>query len=99
MDIKSRTIQELMKRGVPAKLNGFRYLVYGVQMVYNDLGLLDKRLTKELYPAIGKELGANWRSVEHSMRTAVKAANIDKKVSEFLAEVAWCLHMEVNNGI
>lgn len=87
MPIRNRIILHLVKRGVPRKLTGFHLLIDGLEMVYNNIGLLQGRLTKELYPDLGKLYGISAEAVERSMRSAVKHSNIKTSTGEFLADV------------
>lgn len=56
--------------GVPVNLQGFRCLVDCAVMVLNDTSLL-KNVTKNLYPAVAKNLGVEDGVVERSMRHAI----------------------------
>lgn len=56
--------------GVPVNLQGFRCLVDCTVMVLDDTSLL-KNVTKNLYPAVAKNLGVEDGVVERSMRHAI----------------------------
>lgn len=58
--------------GFPTHLDGYQQLCIGVPMFTEDPQV---RLSKELYPAIARQIGCNdGRSVEHSIRVAIEAA-------------------------
>lgn len=58
--------------GFPTHLDGYKQLCIGIPMFAEDP---QKRLSKELYPAIAREIGGrDGRSVEHSIRKAIEAA-------------------------
>lgn len=58
----------LMDIDMPADLDGFKYLVYGVVYFYHNP---DAMITKHVYPAIAKEFGCRPTDVEVSIRRAV----------------------------
>lgn len=70
----SRTIAELLKRtGVPAHLQGYRFLKDAVQYILGS----DKEscgMTKELYPHIARIHGTQPNRVERSIRHAIEVA-------------------------
>lgn len=69
-----RTIAELLRRtGVPAHLQGYRFLKDAVQYIVNS----DKEccgMTKELYPHIARVHGTQPNRVERSIRHAIEVA-------------------------
>lgn len=69
-----RTIAELLKRtGVPAHLQGYRFLKDAVQYILNS----EKEafgMTKELYPHIARVHGTQPNRVERSIRHAIEVA-------------------------
>lgn len=70
----ARTVSDLLKRtGVPAHLQGYRYLKDAVQYVLNNGGDLCG-MTKELYPAVARLHGTVPARVERSIRHAIEVA-------------------------
>jgi len=70
----SRTVAELLRRtGVPAHLQGYRYLKDAVQYVLDNGGDLCG-MTKELYPAIARKHSTVPARVERSIRHAIEVA-------------------------
>ena len=66
------TIHSMLRAlGFSGKHMGYRCLVEAVRSIANEPGQL---YTKELYPAVGKILGCNWRQVERDIRTAIDSA-------------------------
>ncbi len=71
---QARTVSELLRRtGVPAHLQGYRYLKDAVQYVLNNGGDLCG-MTKELYPAIARMHSTVPARVERSIRHAIEVA-------------------------
>ncbi len=69
-----RTVTELLRRtGVPAHLQGYRYLKDAVQYVLDNGGDLCA-MTKELYPAVANMHGTEPSRVERSIRHAIEVA-------------------------
>ena len=69
-----RTVADLLKRtGVPAHLQGYRYLKDAVQYVLDNGGDLCA-MTKELYPAIARLHSTEPSRVERSIRHAIEVA-------------------------
>ncbi|HEY8347979.1 MAG TPA: sporulation transcription factor Spo0A [Symbiobacteriaceae bacterium] len=70
----SRSVAELLRRtGVPAHLQGYRYLKDAVQYVLDNGGDLCG-MTKELYPAIARKHSTVPARVERSIRHAIEVA-------------------------
>lgn len=70
----SRTVSDLLRRtGVPAHLQGYRYLKDAVQYVLDNGGDLCG-MTKELYPAIARMHSTVPARVERSIRHAIEVA-------------------------
>ncbi|MDB4897344.1 MAG: spo0A2 [Firmicutes bacterium] len=70
----TRTVAELLRRtGVPAHLQGYRYLKDAVQYVLDNGGDLCG-MTKELYPAVARIHGTVPARVERSIRHAIEVA-------------------------
>lgn len=71
---QARTVSELLRRtGVPAHLQGYRYLKDAVQYVLNNGGDLCG-MTKELYPAVARLHSTVPARVERSIRHAIEVA-------------------------
>lgn len=69
-----RTVSELLRRtGVPAHLQGYRFLKDAVQYVLDNGGDLCA-MTKELYPAVARMHGTEPARVERSIRHAIEVA-------------------------
>lgn len=69
-----RTVSELLRRtGVPAHLQGYRFLKDAVQYVLNNGGDLCG-MTKELYPAVARMHSTVPARVERSIRHAIEVA-------------------------
>ncbi|HWI65366.1 MAG TPA: sporulation transcription factor Spo0A [Symbiobacteriaceae bacterium] len=69
-----RTVSDLLRQtGVPAHLQGFRYLKAAVQYVLDNGGDLCA-MTKELYPAVARMHGTVPARVERSIRHAIEVA-------------------------
>jgi two-component system response regulator (stage 0 sporulation protein A) len=59
--------------GVPAHIKGYMYLREAISLVMNDIELLSS-VTKELYPAVGKQFNTTPSRVERAMRHAIEVA-------------------------
>lgn len=63
----------LLGIGIPPHVKGFNFLQQAVWMVINNRDLI-KRITKELYPTIGKQFSVTPAVVERTIRHAIKTA-------------------------
>ena len=63
--------EALLAFGIPANLDGYRYLRYAVSLVMDDRELL-RGITKVLYPAVARRFGTTSICVERSMRSAIR---------------------------
>ena len=71
-DLNAQTLVHLHTLGFQTHLDGYHQLCIGIPMFAATAGM---RLSKELYPAIAKQLGdLDARSVEHSIRKAIENA-------------------------
>lgn len=61
----------LMALGVQTKWKGYNCLREAILLMARDR---DQSITKELYPAVAKEYGCEWKSVEHACRSAIQKA-------------------------
>ncbi len=69
---QSKTVEILMKFGIPSERDGFTQLRAGIPLYAQDRA---QRLSKELYPAIAKLCGyGSGQQVERSIRSAIEAA-------------------------
>ena len=72
----SNVIKEL---GIPANLKGYRYIVYGVELLINDINLID--CTMGVYKAIAEHFETSASRAERAIRVAIETgwdrANID----------------------
>ena len=62
----------LINLGVPANLQGFKFLQECITMVVREPEYI-KQVTKRLYPEVGKAYSVNGGVVERSMRSATDA--------------------------
>ena len=72
-DVYTRTTRLLHDIGVPANLCGHEYLREAVVMVAGQ-GEIYGKMTKVIYPAIGKKYSKSSASVEKAIRTALEIA-------------------------
>ncbi len=71
-DLSGQTVVHLHILNFLTHLDGYRQLCVGIPLFAKNPNM---RMSKELYPAIAKQLGlADPRTVEHSMRKAICAA-------------------------
>ncbi len=71
-DRQSKTVEILLKFGIPSERDGFTQLRAGIPLYAQDRA---QRLSKELYPAIAKLCGyGSGQQVERSIRSAIEAA-------------------------
>lgn len=68
---RSRVSSTLLQLGFSTKLRGYGYLREAVLLMATDP---KQSVTKELYPAVGAQCGANAAQVERSIRNAIAAA-------------------------
>ena len=59
--------------GIPAHIKGYHYLRYGVRLVVENSGIIN-RITKELYPAIAEHFETTPSKVERAIRHAIDVA-------------------------
>jgi len=67
------TTKILVELGVPANLQGFKYLQHCIVNVIQDPNKI-KKVTKKLYPIIGEKYKVNGSVVERSIRHATDIA-------------------------
>lgn len=71
-EIDRRIRNVLLDLGMPDKLQGHRHLVSAISIVAEDPAIMDRRITKELYPAVAKEHGGTGSGVERNIRRAIE---------------------------
>lgn len=59
--------------GIPPHIKGFTYLREGIKMAVDDPSIINK-VTKELYPRIGKKFSTTASKVERAIRHAIEVA-------------------------
>lgn len=79
------TASVLRKLGIPRTLNGYFCILSAMELFYEDESRLTA-ITKEVYMTIAYANDVHWKTVEHSIRTAVKRAW--KVNPSFLSEIA-----------
>lgn len=70
-DPKAAVVAQLLALGVPAKLNGYDYLLEAIPYFARHPGI---SITKELYPAVAALCRSKASHVERSIRNAIQAA-------------------------
>lgn len=70
---KEEATKIFVELGIPANLQGFKYLQLCVMNVVREPQMI-KRVTKDLYPKIGELYNVNGSVVERSMRHATDVA-------------------------
>lgn len=69
---EEETIHSMLRAlGFSCKHIGYRCLIEAIRSISDKP---DQLYTKELYPAVGKIIGCNWRQVERDIRTAIDSA-------------------------
>ena len=58
--------------GMPPHLIGYKYSMLGIYLCLDDRSLLDKRVTKQLYPDIAKAYDSSPSQVERGIRGAIE---------------------------
>lgn len=80
--------REIIKRGYRPNLSGTRYVREAVRIILDRPGAERIQMTKDLYPTIAKAANVDWRSVERSMRFAIKEAQPGRTVTQELHDLA-----------
>lgn len=91
-EVYDRTMNALKRDGLSYAYSGSWYLTEAVCMVAEERRPL--MVTKEVYPIIAQANYTTAGAVERNIRSALKAAGVRKKNSEYMREVA----MEVMRG-
>lgn len=71
--LESRITEVLHELGVPAHINGYKYLRSAIQAAMEHPGIMDA-VTSELYPLIAKEYKSTGSRVERGIRHAIEVA-------------------------
>ena len=65
------TISNILKGlGISANLKGYRYMVYGIELMMRDISLMDT--TMLLYQIVGKAFGVSKTQAEKAIRNAIE---------------------------
>lgn len=78
--------EELKRRGYNTKHKGTWYLVRAVEMT-RDAGR-PLMMTKEVYPALAKQMDVSWEQIERSMRYSIGQTEPGRSNSEVVRDVA-----------
>jgi len=74
VDSDELTVTEILHQiGVPAHIKGYQFLRTAVKMVVDNPDMIN-RITKELYPSIGKCYNTSASKVERAIRHAIEVA-------------------------
>lgn len=71
----------LIHLGICHNMRGFKYLKYGIYLVYSDPNNYEY-MTKQLYPAIAKHFNKTIISVERSIRYAIESMTTDNEIKK-----------------
>lgn len=71
--LESEVTEMLRELGVPAHVNGYRYLREAILLAVDDIELLGA-MTKQLYPAIAHRFSTTRQNAEKAMRRAIELA-------------------------
>lgn len=71
--LHQRVTKMLHEIGVPASINGYRYVRVAIEKAAMDPKIL-KSITKELYPGVAKEFETTPSRVERAIRHAIECA-------------------------
>lgn len=73
MSIDEKLASIFLTIGIPAHIKGYAFLREAVKMVVEDPDIIN-RITKELYPGIGKRFNTSASKVERAIRHAIEVA-------------------------
>ena len=71
MTQEDKIVKFLLVLGIKPTHVGFRATVYGLEMILKNWDVLD-RITKEIYPDVGKRIGITSSQVERNIRYAIE---------------------------
>lgn len=69
--VEQKIHSALKELGMPPHVQGYRYVVYAIQLCLEDESLLEA-VTRELYPAIAEKFQATGPKVERGIRQAIE---------------------------
>ena len=72
--LKARVTHMLHDAGMPANLSGYQYLREGILITAADPSVMNKAVTKILYPEIARRYGTTALRVERCIRSAIETA-------------------------
>ncbi len=100
--VEDRSTRMLLEIGVPANLQGFRYLRSAIAKVIEDPELLNA-VTKKMYPTIAKIYDVAptviERSIRHSIEVAFNRKGVDGINKLFNCEVCDCHYKPSNSEL
>ena len=73
IQMERKVTDMMLDMGVPAHLNGFRYLRKSILMCMDDMELVSS-VTKLLYPEIAKRFRTTDQKVERAIRNAIEVS-------------------------
>ncbi len=73
IQLERRITDVMLDMGVPAHLNGFRYLRTAIMMCMEDMELVGS-VTKLLYPEVAKSFKTTDQKVERAIRNAIEVS-------------------------
>ena len=71
--LEGEVTEIIRELGVPAHVNGYRYLREAILLAVDDMALLGS-MTKRLYPAVAERFSTTRQNAEKSMRRAIEIA-------------------------
>jgi sporulation transcription factor Spo0A len=72
-DLEQQVTDIIRKVGIPAHINGYKFIREAITMAVNDMEILSA-VTKQLYPAIAEKYNTTASRVERSIRHAIELA-------------------------
>lgn len=73
MNLEKKVTEMMLDMGVPAHLNGFRYLRLSILMCMEDMELVSS-VTKLLYPEVARKFRTTDQKVERAIRNAIEVS-------------------------
>ena len=84
--VKTYAEKYLQMLGMPRNLTGFDYIVYSMEILIGDNGLVRRlRLQKELYPKVADHFGTTIGNAERCIRNAISSVTSDPDVENNLS--------------
>lgn len=72
-NLEKKVTDMMLNMGVPAHLNGFRYLRLSIMMCMEDMELVSS-VTKLLYPEVARKFRTTDQKVERAIRNAIEVS-------------------------